>query len=142
LRGGPEFRSGKWQGYLGTDLTATVDLGHAQDITRVAMGFLQDVGSWIVLPKRVKFEASEDGVTYRDLGAATHDVSDRDYTPLTRDLAVSFAAIHARYVRVTVERYGRLPDWHPGKGNESWFFADEIVVDGKEPRVFRPGGAR
>jgi hypothetical protein len=32
-------------------------------------------------------------------------------------------------VRVTVERYGRLPDWHPGKGEESWFFADEIVVE-------------
>jgi predicted alpha-1,2-mannosidase len=130
LRGGPEFRSGRWQGYLGTDLTAVVDLGSPQEIARVAMGFLQDVGSWIVLPRRVRFEASEDGVTYRALGAATHDVSDRDYAALTRDLAVTFTPLRARYVRVTVERYGRLPDWHPGKGEESWFFADEIIIDG------------
>jgi hypothetical protein len=34
-----------------------------------------------------------------------------------------------RYVRVTVERYGRLPAWHPGQGEESWFFADEIVIE-------------
>jgi predicted alpha-1,2-mannosidase len=133
LRGGSEFRSGRWQGYLGTDLVATVDLGSARELTHVAMGFLQDVGSWIVLPRRVRFEASEDGVTYRDLGAATHDVSDRDYTPLTRDLGVTFAPMQVRCVRVTVERYGRLPDWHPGKGNESWFFADEIVIDSKTP---------
>jgi hypothetical protein len=32
-------------------------------------------------------------------------------------------------VRVIVERYGVLPDWHPGKGEQSWFFADEIVIN-------------
>ena len=131
LRGGPEFRNGRWQGYLGTDLTAVVDLGSPRAMTRVSMGFLQDVGSWIVMPKRVRFEGSEDGVSYRDLGSTIHDVSDRDYAALTRDLGVSFASARIRYIRVTVERYGRLPDWHPGKGNESWFFADEIVVDGR-----------
>ena len=140
LRGGSEFRSGRWQGYLGTNLTATVDLGSVREVSRVAMGFLQDVGSWILLPRTVKFEASEDGLTYRDLGVATHDVSDRDYTPITRDLEVSFPPMQARYVRVTVERYGRLPDWHPGKGNEAWFFADEIVVDTRAPRA--SGGAK
>jgi hypothetical protein len=100
-------------------------------MTRVSMGFLQDVGSWIVMPKRVRFEGSEDGVSYRELGSATHTISDRDYAAVTRDLGVSFASTRVRYVRVTVERYGRLPEWHPGKGNESWFFADEIVVDGR-----------
>jgi hypothetical protein len=35
----------------------------------------------------------------------------------------------ARYVAVRVARYGPLPDWHPGHGEEAWFFTDEIVVD-------------
>ena len=131
LRGGPEFRSGRWQGYLGTNLTAVVDLGSSREMTRLAMGFLQDVGSWIVMPKRVWFEGSEDGVSYRSLGSATHDISDRDYSAITRDLVVTFAPTRVRYLRVTVERYGRLPDWHPGAGNESWFFADEIVIESK-----------
>jgi hypothetical protein len=130
LRGGSDFRDGRWQGYLGTDLSAVVDLGSVQDIHRIAMGFLQDTGSWILLPRRVRFEVSNDGVTYRAVGVATHDVSDRESAPVTRDLGVAFEATRARYVRVTVERYGRLPDWHPGKGEESWFFADEIIVEG------------
>jgi predicted alpha-1,2-mannosidase len=130
LRGGPDFRNGRWQGYLGTDLTAVVDLGSVQEIRRVAMGFLQDTGSWIVMPRRVRFEVSEDGTTYVSLGVATHDVSDRERGVVTRDLGVTAASpMRARYVRVTVERYGRLPDWHPGKGEESWFFADEIVIE-------------
>jgi predicted alpha-1,2-mannosidase len=128
LRGGQDFRSGRWQGYLGTDLTAVVDLGSVQEIRRVGMGFLQDAGSWILLPRRVRFEVSVDGVMYRPVGAATHDVSDRESAPVTRDLSVTFEPARVRYVRVIVEHYGRLPDWHPGKGEESWFFADEIIV--------------
>jgi predicted alpha-1,2-mannosidase len=130
LRGGPDFRNGRWQGYLGTDLTAVVDLGAVQSVRRVAMGFLQDVTSWIVMPRRVRVEVSEDGSTYSSLGTATHDVSDRETGVITRDLAVIAASpVRARYVRVIVEHYGRLPDWHPGKGEESWFFADEIVIE-------------
>jgi len=130
LRGGQDFRSGRWQGYLGTDLTAVVDLGSIQDVRRVAMGFLQEVGSWILLPRRVRFELSEDGIAYRSIGEATHDVSDRETGVVTRDLGVTLPApARAGYVRVTVEHYGRLPDWHPGKGEESWFFADEIEID-------------
>lgn len=135
LRGGTDFRSGRWQGYLGTDLTAVVDLGAAREVARVAMGFLQDERSWILLPKRMRVELSDDGQTWVTLGTAGHDVPDRDESPLTRDLVVTGAPVRARYVRVTVEPYGRLPDWHPGHGEASWFFADEIVIDG--PRVGR-----
>lgn len=129
LRGGPDFRTGRWQGYLGTDLQAVVDLGSVQPIRRVAMGFLQDVGSWIVMPRRVRFEASVDGTTYVPLGEVASDVSDRDTAVVTRDFGVTVAPRRARYVRVTVEHYGPLPDWHPGHGQESWFFADEIVIE-------------
>jgi predicted alpha-1,2-mannosidase len=130
LRGGADFRNGRWQGYLGTDLTAVIDLGSVQDVQRVAMGFLQDTGSWIFMPRRVRFETSEDGVNYVALGAVANEVSDRETSVVTRDFAVTTTSpLHARYVRVTVERYGRLPDWHPGKGEESWFFADEIVIE-------------
>jgi F5/8 type C domain len=129
LRGGPDFRTGRWQGYLGTDLQAVVDLGSVQSIRHVAMGFLQDVGSWILMPRRVRFDASEDGTTWVSLGEATSGVSDRNMSIVTRDLGVTVSPIRARYVRVTVEHYGPLPEWHPGKGQESWFFADEIVIE-------------
>jgi predicted alpha-1,2-mannosidase len=133
LRGGADFRNGRWQGYRGTDLQAVVDLGSVQEIRKLAMGFLQDVGSWILMPRRVRFEVSEDGVRYTSVGTATSGVSERETGTVTRDLGVDLSPLRGRYVRVTVERYGRLPDWHPGHGEEAWFFADEIVIDA-EPR--------
>ena len=128
LRGGPDFRRGRWQGYRGTDLRAIVDLGAVEDVRGVAMGFLQDARAWILMPRRVRFEVSEDGARYRTLGIVANTVPERETSVVTRDFEVATSPVRARYVRVTIERYGRLPDWHPGSGEEAWFFADEIVI--------------
>lgn len=127
VRGGDNFRVGTWQGYLGRDLEATLDFGAPREIHSVSMGFLQDTGPWIFMPRRIVVQVSDDGQSFRTLGEAANAVSERESNAVTRDLTVT-APARARYVRVHVERYGRLPAWHLGAGNEAWFFADEIVV--------------
>jgi hypothetical protein len=129
LRGNESFKSGRWQGYRGTDLEATVDFGQSREVTSVGMGFIQDVGSWILMPRRIVIQTSEDGVTFRDAGAVGNTVSERERLPTMKDFVLGFAApVSARYVRVRVVTFGTLPDWHPGAGEAAWFFADEIVV--------------
>ena len=51
-------------------------------------------------------------------------VSEEESSPVTRDFSLD-APTRARYLRVHVVRYGKLPAWHPGAGNEAWFFADD-----------------
>jgi predicted alpha-1,2-mannosidase len=128
-RGGPSHRLGRWQGYQGTDLEATVDLGAVRDVRRVAMGFLQDTGAWILMPREVVFLLSEDGVSYREVGRAVNTVPASESGVVTRDLAVDVPAERARYVRLRVIGAGPLATGHPGAGEPSWFFADEILVE-------------
>ena len=129
LRGNDSFKTGRWQGYQGTNLEATLDFGSVRDIRQVAMGFLQDTGSWIFMPRLVLVEASDDGRDFRALGSMQGDVSERESKAVTRDFILEIPQpTPARYLRLRVERYGKLPDWHAGAGNESWFFADEIIV--------------
>jgi len=78
------------------------------------------------MPRRVVVLASDDGVAYRSVGEIANTVPEREMTPVTRDFALD-VAVRARFIRLHVERYGKLPEWHPGAGNEAWFFADEIV---------------
>ena len=127
LRGGDNFRVGTWQGYLGRDLDVTLDFGQARDLHEVSMGFLQDTGAWIFMPRRIVVQVSDDGQAFRSIGEVANTVSERDATPRARTFRLEQAA-HARYVRVHVERYGTLPSWHPGAGNDAWFFTDEITV--------------
>ena len=127
IRGGGNFRVGTWQGYSGRDLDVTLDFGGARDVHAVSMGFLQDTSPWILMPRRIVVELSDDGRTFTRLGEAVNTTPEREPGPLARDFTVTGSA-RARYVRVHVERYGKLPAWHLGAGNEAWFFADEIVV--------------
>jgi predicted alpha-1,2-mannosidase len=61
IRGTTNWSGGGWQGYQGKDFIAVLDLGTVQDVSRVGAGFLQDMGSWIWMPRRVEFEMSTDG---------------------------------------------------------------------------------
>ncbi len=129
LRGNNNFRTGRWQGFQGTNLDVTLDFGGPREIRHVAMGFLQDTGPWIFMPRRVDVEASGDGRSFSRLGSIENPVPERESSAVTRDFVLDLPhASRARYVRLRIERYGVLPSWHPGAGNEAWFFADEIVV--------------
>jgi hypothetical protein len=81
------------------------------------------------MPRRVLVEASDDGSVFRPLGSMQSDVPERESNAVTRDFALALPQpVTGRYLRLRVVRYGKLPGWHPGAGEESWFFAVEIIV--------------
>ena len=97
LRGNQSFKTGRWQGYLGTDLDVTLDFGAPREIRHVSMGFLQDTGSWILMPRRISVQISDDDVTFRDAGAVDNSVSERESAALTRDFVLDLGrAVRAR----------------------------------------------
>lgn len=129
LRGNDSFKTGRWQGFRGRDLEVTLDYGGVREIRHVAMGFLQDAGSWIFMPRRLVVEASADGVTYTSLGTVENTVPERESKAITKDFGLDLSRPRAvRYLRLRVVHFGKLPAWHAGAGEDAWFFADEIVV--------------
>ena len=128
VRGNANFATGAWQGYQGQDFVAVVDLGKVEDIRKVGAGFLQDVGSWIWMPRRVEFELSIDGRTFNPAATIDNEVADKEYGVIVRDFVETIPLRKARYVRVKAYNYGRIAEWHPGKGGEAWIFIDEIIV--------------
>ena len=126
VRGNTNFSTGAWQGYEGQDFVAVVDLGKIQEVRKLGAGFLQDVGSWIWMPRRVEFEVSTDGQTFTPAAVIANDVPDKEYGVVVKDLVKTIPPQQARYVRVKAFNYGTIPDWHPGKGGQAWIFIDEI----------------
>lgn len=129
IRGTTNWSGGGWQGYQGQDLLATIDLGRVQKVSKLSAGFLQDVASWILMPRRLEFEVSENGQTFRPVASIPVDVPERDYGVIIKDFAASLDGVMARYVRIRAQSYGKLPAWHPGSGGDSWIFVDEIIVE-------------
>ena len=129
LRGPHDFRTGFWQGYQGQDFEAVVKLAYTQNVSYVAAGFLQEIRSWIWMPKDVSFYYSTDGVDFKELGTVYHQVADDDYTQQVLDFELNIEpSVRARYIKVRASYFGKNPDWHLGAGYESWLFIDEIII--------------
>jgi predicted alpha-1,2-mannosidase len=129
VRGTMNFTDGAWQGYQGQDLSAVVDLGEAKKISKLGAGFLQDVGSWIWMPRRIDFEASNDGKNFAPLLALTNDISEKQYGAIVKEFQRTIQPYKARYVKITARTFGKLPAWHPGAGGDAWIFIDEIIIE-------------
>ena len=129
IRGSTNFGGGAWQGYQGKDLVAIVDLGRVQTISKVTAGFLQDVGSWIVMPRQVEFEISLDGKNFEPALSVVTDVNPQKYEAITRDIGGPIKPVLARYIKLKAQNFGKLPAWHPGAGGDSWIFVDEIIIE-------------
>ncbi|HYW71971.1 MAG TPA: GH92 family glycosyl hydrolase, partial [Pyrinomonadaceae bacterium] len=113
VRGTKNFGDGAWQGYQGQDLIAVVDLGATQNIAKLGAGFLQDVGSWIWMPRAVDFELSTDGANFVKVISIPSDVPDHDYDVTVKELTGTISPRAARYVKIIVHKYGKIPSWHP-----------------------------
>ncbi len=129
LRGSIDFHDGLWQGWEGEDLEAVIDLGRSIALREIELSALQDMRSWILLPRRVSFWLSGDRTTWRAVAELGHDVPAERAEPIIYRFRQRLpAGEKARYVKVRAINAGPLPTWHPGAGGKAWIFADEIVV--------------
>ncbi|HNI05187.1 MAG TPA: GH92 family glycosyl hydrolase [Flavobacteriales bacterium] len=128
LRGGNDYRTGEWQGYHGVDLLATVDLGTVKRLKRAGLSVLQDQRSWIWYPKEVTFAWSTNGRTWSST-TVLNAVDPRTEGVLTTEMWSEAIGKKARYVKVIAKSVGPCPDWHQGKGGETWIFADEVLLE-------------
>jgi hypothetical protein len=128
LYGGDDSRSGFWQGYQGQDLIFTVDLGSERALSYLALNCLQDQRSWIWFPKEVKFELSNDGQNFVEVGISKNDKADNSDQSFQQKLGIRLNN-NARFIRVSAKNYGKCPLWHQGAGGAAWIFADELIIE-------------
>ncbi|MBU6478160.1 MAG: family 20 glycosylhydrolase, partial [Xanthomonadaceae bacterium] len=121
---GGEYDDGAWAGWQRADMDATIDLGQPTQLHTIDARFLQNAEAWILLPRSVRFETSNDGKTWTALQTVPITVDPDDMRTSIRDVACTAGSpVTARYVRVVATRYGQ-----PVNGIDTWIFSDEIIV--------------
>jgi hypothetical protein len=128
-KGSTVFTDGMWLGYEQSHLTATLDLGKAQEISGVTVGALQATSSYIFYPKGMEVSLSRNGRNFERVAQATYPTAPGPEPPQTANFTERFAPQTARYVRVKVQSNLQNPDWHTAPGAPCWLFVDEILVE-------------
>lgn len=129
VRGDINWRKGSWQGFQGGDLEIVLDMGKETQLNEVNVSVLQDTRAWIIFPASVALYTSNDGSSYAAAGIARNAVAADSMDVQTHNLVIRVAKpVAARYLKLKLMQYGKLPQWHPGRGGDSFIFIDEIEV--------------
>jgi uncharacterized membrane protein len=120
---------GKYLGFEGKDMLATLDLGEARSVSSLSLGYLANHRAFILSP--IKFEAwgsTEKNGPMKKLGVITQTENTLVEGAKTGSLGIDFKKQPLRYIRVKVTNIKKTPKWHPSKGSNSWIFIDEIMA--------------
>jgi predicted alpha-1,2-mannosidase len=128
-RGGPNFRTGSWQGYQGVDFEVIIDMGAIKNVSKIGVSFLQDQRSWIFMPEEVEFYISQNTKDYLAVGTLKNDVSDSLQEAVIKDFFIESIKGKGRYVKIRAVNRGVCPEWHVGAGEKAWIFVDEITIE-------------
>jgi len=122
-----DFPDGIWQGFEGSELDVTIDLGKTVKAKTIRSSFLSDNNNWIFLPKQVTVQISEDGITYKSAGEwnlkSGAEIKDTVIQPVVFQLNSK-----VRFIKLKALNQGVCPEWHPGNGHKCWMFVDEIIL--------------
>ena len=71
-----------------------------------------------------------DTADFEIFGSEAPGLDPEDYTPQTKRMEQTGSRL-ARYVRLELSQFngGEIPEWHLGRWNPTWVFADEFEFD-------------
>lgn len=127
LIGNDNYKTGRWLGFQGKDLDATIDLLQPTEIQSVSFNTNVLPGDWIMGAAGVVVKVSDDGETFREVASVTMPEAKQSFDSSLQPHEVSFQPVKARYVEVIIKS-AKLPSWHPGAGNAAYVFVDEIQI--------------
>jgi predicted alpha-1,2-mannosidase len=129
IYGTENWRKGEWQGYQSQDFEAVIDLQTEKNVSNFSATFLQDSGSWILMPTKVDYYVSNDNVNFTLVGSVTNSISPKYSVNKIENFEYkSPQELKAKYVKVKAYNFGKLPDWHLGAGGDAFIFIDEITI--------------
>ncbi|WP_304297183.1 glycoside hydrolase family 20 protein [Capnocytophaga leadbetteri] len=122
IRGTKNFHDGQWLGWLGDDVTLTLDLGETTEVSEVRIGTMDAQSSGIYFPERLTVALSADGKNYREVAAQEEPCSIKG-KPSLKDFVLKFDPQSTRYLQIQLKNVKT-----PQKGGDAWLFIDEILV--------------
>jgi len=128
IYGDLDWRKGEWIGIEGQDVEIELSNKKGGLVQGLRINLLKDIRSWIALPDTVEL--------YKKSGSEYVLLEKRVLSelPLLEDESALYSVdfqiepTELSRIRVKLSNPGTLPEWHPGKGGETFIFLDEIQI--------------
>lgn len=123
------YNTGRWLGFEGCPVVATIDLETPSEISSVKFRNYLSTSNWIFDTREIKVEVSADGTDFIEV--YREEVPRLDgHKSAIRPHTAKFTPAAARFVRLTLRHENSIPQWHKaGKGQQAFLFVDEIEIN-------------
>lgn len=129
LKGGFNYKTGRWIAFYGNDMEAVIDLQQPVEISSAEIATCVEKGDWIFDARSFAVAVSDDGNNFKEVAAEAFPAMKQDDRNGIFEHKLTFDPVTARYVKLTAASERQIPDWHGGKGNLGFLFVDEIVLN-------------
>ena len=117
IKGSLTYGDGQWQGFT-KGFDAIVDFERREEISSVALNFMQLPGPGIYFPGEFVVLVSDNGKNYREIGTIVNQIGTKDHN-------LKFQKFEIKLPKPIMTRYVQIKANNPMKG---YLFADEIVI--------------
>ncbi len=128
-KGTTNFRTAQWLGFREQPIKMELLFNEPVSVSVVTLSCLVDLNSYIF--PGAQFEVwSEDDTGAPHLLAELFPDQPTSLAPaMLTSFILTFKPILARKILIVGKPVGRLPNWHPGRGDKGWIFIDEIFLN-------------
>lgn len=123
------FKSGKWLGYRLNNMSSVFMFKEPQTVSDVTISSLIDIASYIMPPASIEVWGDTGNGIFRKLKVETPAQPTEIKPAFLKGFELKFPPVKLKAVKVAVQPVGKLPSWHPGKGDKGWIFLDEVFFN-------------
>ncbi len=124
------YSNSTWLGFKQDTVTITITLIKKSETRSILFNLLQDQGSWIFFPYKAEaFSIDTTNAGVVKLGEMFFNPKENTEVSICRPYVINFKK-KIKTSTITLQLYllKNIPDWHPGKGQSSWIFIDEVKL--------------
>ncbi len=121
--------TGKWLGFKDNKMEALLFFKEPIKASSVTVSAMKFLSPYIFPPALIEVWGGNDAAHLKLLGRLKPDQPLKDEAGDVVAYEVPFAEQSLRCIKVIAVPVGKLPAWHPGKGNKGWVFVDELLVN-------------
>jgi hypothetical protein len=126
--GATSYTSKTWLGFNQDTVSITISLNKKQKTGAVLFNLLQDYGSWIFFPYKAEVYSTVNARILKQ-GELFFTASENIDVNVCRPYLISFKRkIKTDFITLKFYLRNPIPEWHPGKGQPSWIFIDEVKL--------------
>jgi hypothetical protein len=128
-KGEVNFKLGNWVAFRKNRMECLLQFTTPVPVQSITLSCLVDVGSYIMPAQKIEIWGGDDSKKLRQLSILIPEQPTMLKPAYMKGFECKFNTAAVKYIKIIAVPVGKLPPWHPGKGDKAWIFTDEILVN-------------